>query len=371
MYRPTDQHSIDWDRLIARYEWLRTLADCPQDPIWHAEGDVLIHTRMVTEALLGHAEWSNWDAGTQTIMFWSALLHDVAKPMCTREENGRIIAPQHARKGAQLAQTILYQAWDEATPVPFAWRQAIVNLVRYHGYPLWFWDKPNIEKDLLRASLNVTCAQVANLSTADVLGRTCDDQAELLSKIDLFRDYAAENDCLTKPYAFPSDHSRFLYFRRDNQHPTHPAYDDTQSEVILMSGLPGAGKDTWLTENNPDYPVISLDNIRHEMNISPTSNQSPVIAEAKERAKTFLRQNQNFVWNATNITRQLRGQLIDLATDYQARVRLVYVEVPWAELVQRNQVREHPVPLDVLQKLAAKLEVPELMEASQVEWWTD
>lgn len=371
MYLPANQNDIDWDMLIARYAWLRKLADCQQDPIWHAEGNVLIHTRMVTEALLAHSDWKSWDTATQTVLFWSALLHDVAKPICTREENGRIIAPGHARKGAQLAQSILYHDWDTDTAVPFEWRHQIVNLVRYHGYPLWFWDKPNIQKDLLRASLNVHCGQVANLSTADVLGRTCDDQAELLGKIDLFREYAEENGCLDQPYEFPSEHSRFLYFRRDNQHPTYPAYDDTQSQVILMSGLPGAGKDTWLDNHNPDYPIISLDHIRRTMGVSPTNNQGAVIVEAKEQAKNFLRQNQNFVWNATNITRQLRGQLIDLATDYQARVRLVYVEVPWAELVQRNQNRDYPVPLDVLHKLASKLEVPELAEASQVEWWTN
>ena len=135
-----------------------------------------------------------------------------------------------------------------------------------------------------------------------------------------------------------------------------------------MSGLPGAGKNTWLQNHAPAYPVISLDDIRREMGISPTVNQSPVIIEAKERAKIYLRQNQNFIWNATNITRQLRTQLIDLCTDYQARIRLIYVEVPWAELLQRNQTREHSVPIDVLHKLTRRLEVPDITEAQQVEW---
>ena len=33
---------------------------------------------------------------------------------------------------------------------------------------------------------------------------------------------------------------------------------------------------------------------------------------AKEEARTYLRKGQDFVWNATNITRQMRAQLIDL-----------------------------------------------------------
>ena len=154
--------------------------------------------------------------------------------MCTREENGRIMSPRHAIKGAQLAQNILYRQWDShAPPVPFALRQQIVGLVRYHGLPLWFWDKSNMQQAVLKTSQSVNCGHVAHLATADILGRICDDQADLLDRIALFRDYCAENECLHHSYSFPSDHSRFLYFRKNNQHPTYEAYDDTQCEVIV------------------------------------------------------------------------------------------------------------------------------------------
>ena len=35
---------------LTRYPWLRDLAATPQDPHYHAEGDVLTHTRLVAEA---------------------------------------------------------------------------------------------------------------------------------------------------------------------------------------------------------------------------------------------------------------------------------------------------------------------------------
>jgi len=44
-----------------------------------------------------------------------------------------------------------------------------------------------------------------------------------------------------------------------------------------------------------------------------------------------MRKKQNFVWNATNITAQLRGQLIDLFTSYGGRVKVVYVEVTYKD----------------------------------------
>ena len=77
---------------------------------------------------------------------------------------------------------------------------------------------------------------------------------------------------------------------------------------------------------------------------------------------------QPFAWNATNVTRQMRRMLIDFFKSYKARVRIVYVETPWAELVKRNARRSRPVPEAVLNKLAEKLEVPDLSEAQRVEW---
>lgn len=57
-----------------------------------------------------------------------------------------------------------------------------------------------------------------------------------------------------------------------------------------MSGLPATGKDRWIRQHGSHWPVISLDAIRQKIKISPDDNQAPVVAEAKERAKEFLRE---------------------------------------------------------------------------------
>ncbi|MFC7441490.1 AAA family ATPase [Laceyella putida] len=147
-------------------------------------------------------------------------------------------------------------------------------------------------------------------------------------------------------------------------------YDDTRCEVILMSGLPGAGKDTWISQTHPDLPVISLDQIRREHGISPTANQGEVIQIAKEQAKVLLRQRQSFIWNATNLTRHLRDPLIDLFAAYGARITIVYMDAPLDLLLSRNRKRKHEVPEAVIRKLVRKLEVPTLTEAHHVEWIT-
>lgn len=75
-----------------------------------------------------------------------------------------------------------------------------------------------------------------------------------------------------------------------------------------------------------------------------------------------------FVWNATNITRLMRQQLVDLFVLYDAKVKIVYVEKPYDVWRKQNRSREHMLPEDVLDKMLAKFEIPQLTEAHEVEY---
>lgn len=223
---------------------------------------------------------------------------------------------------------------------------------------------------IIAASYAARLDWVALVAEADVRGRKCADQAELLDRVALFRDYTAEHNCQHAPRAFASDHSRFCYFQRADRDPDYAAYDDTVCEVILLAGLPGAGKDTWAQTNAGTMPIISLDALRREMGIAPTDAQGPVIHIAREHARVLLRQQQSFIWNATNLTRDLRGPLISLCADYHARIHIVYLDAPQSVIWERNHMRAHPVPADVIHRMAAKLEIPDLTEAHQVTYQT-
>jgi len=135
-----------------------------------------------------------------------------------------------------------------------------------------------------------------------------------------------------------------------------------------MSGLPGTGKDTWIKQNKPDLPMISLDDIRRAKKISPTAAQGKVANIAREQAKEYLRQHQPFVWNATNVTAQMRESLISLFETYHAHVRIVYLETSWQTLLERNRSREDAVPQSVIEEMMGKMTLPEACEARKVEW---
>jgi putative nucleotidyltransferase with HDIG domain len=357
-------YTIDWSTVISQYPWLKPLADCPQNPIYHAEGDVLTHTKLVCEALVAGADWRSLSTTEQSILFAAALLHDIAKPAATQiTPDGAITAKGHVRQGVKMASRIL---WDLGVPVQS--RAAVANLIQAGSLPMWFWDKPNPQRSLITASHLSRSDWMAMLMAADIRGRWCDDQAELLERVEFFREYAIELGCYDRPWQFASDHSRFIYFHKEDADPNYAAFNDTRSRVIMMSGLPGVGKDYWIQQHCADVPVISLDAIRQQFKVDPAADQGFVVSQAKEQAKAYLRQGRSFVWNATNLSQQLRGSLIQMFADYGAQIRIVYLEVPKQVQELQNRSRVAQVPQKVIERMIDRLEIPNMTEAHQVDW---
>jgi predicted kinase len=358
------QWLLSWQHIEEQFAWIQALAEVPQDEIFHAEGDVLTHTRMVIGALMELNSWRNLSPEERSWLFASALLHDIGKASCTkRDENGQIHSRGHARVGERLTRQMF---WHEG--VPFASREYVAKLVRFHGLPLQFLDKPSPERAVFEASQSVWMEHLALLAEADVRGRICNDQQELLVRVELFREFCRELECYEQPRQFASAHSRFVYFRSEQGDPSYAAYDDTHFEVVLMVGVPGVGKDTWVRKHLGDLPVISLDEIRKELKVAPDENQGRVLQLARERARELLRQQRPFVWNATNIMRIRRQELVNMVVAYGGRVRIVYLDAPYEEVMQRNRQRQDRVPNKVINDFMYRMEVPDLTEAQTVEW---
>jgi putative nucleotidyltransferase with HDIG domain len=355
----------DWQLLEKEFDWVRDMKGVPQDAIFHAEGDVATHTQMVLYELEQLEEYRQLPEQEQHLLWAAALLHDVEKRSTTViEADGSITSKGHAKKGAMTSRSILYRDM----PTPFLTREHICGLVRFHGLPLWALEKEDSAKAVIEVSLQVNTQLLALLAKADVLGRTCNDQAELLYKVELFKELCIDNECWGNNRYFKTPNARFQYFKKDNGYADFVPFDEFGSHVIMMSGLPGAGKDTYVQTKYYEWPVVNLDDIRRENKISATdkSGNGKVIQIAKEKARVYLRQHTNFVWNATNVTKQMREQLIDLFIPYKAFVEIVYVEVPYRKLHVQNQNREAAIPPKIVEKLVSRLEVPVRSEAHEV-----
>lgn len=351
------------------------LKNTHQNPKWHGEDDVLAHTEIVTEKLIHLPEYIKLEKRKQNELFCAAVLHDIGKPGCTKQIDGEWQSPHHAAKGALLAREYLWREFGMAgTPELISFRETVCLLIRYHEEPLHFLKHDDNNRRLFRIAANrelvpdFSLEMLCLLSKADTLGRICEDQDDSLTGIELFSEYCMDLSCFDQPYPFPDEHTEFSYLSGKNITPELPFYNDTWGEVILMSALPGTGKDTFIKKHYPTLPMISLDEIRNELGIRPSDHQGQVITHAKERAKVMLRAHQPFVWNATCTTDDMRKREIDLFTKYGASVRIVYLETGWEECLSRNAGRNEYVPERVIEKLLHSLVVPERYEATKVEW---
>jgi putative nucleotidyltransferase with HDIG domain len=360
---PPDTH-VPWDELRA-FSWAEAMDRCPQDPIYHAEGDVGLHTRMVLHELASMPAWQALSEEGRAATWLGCLLHDVGKPATTRTEpDGRITSKGHSRVGERMARSIL---WEHGAP--FALREAVCGLVRYHQLPFFLIDQEEAERRIFGISHTTRADWLAMVAEADIRGREAVGIPKVLDNIELFREMCRELDCYDKPRQFPDDHSRFVYFQSTGRSPEVPVYDDTRGEMLLMSGLPGSGKDRWLALNC-DWPSVSLDDLRQETGTDPTDNQGTIVQLSKERAREFLRQGQSFAFNATNLDRQRRGPLVSLAMDYKFRISIVYLEAQYEVLFARNRDRsdDKRVPERVIRRMTERWEVPTAIEAQKVRW---
>ncbi len=257
-------------------DWLRRLADTPQDPEDHGEGDVLRHTQLVAEELVRDPRWRALEPEDRSELWLATLLHDVGKPATTRYENGRWTAPGHARRGAIVARRLLWEAGVH----PFA-RERICGLVRHHMAPYHLIDSEHAVRRTIEISLEAGARRQHLLTRADALGRIASDIDTLTVNVDLFAELADELGCLDRAYPFASDHARFSYFARRDRDPAYAAYDDTRSRVVVLSGLPAAGKDHWISQHHGGRPTISLDRLRGESSTRPPRARHPRGARAR------------------------------------------------------------------------------------------
>ncbi|HAP64896.1 MAG TPA: poly(A) polymerase [Cytophagales bacterium] len=365
MWTLTDNY--EWEAVRASFSWIRDMEGVSQDPRHHAEGDVAVHTRMVLEALQGMPEFQTLPMDEQELLKALALLHDVEKRSTTvQESDGSITARGHAKKGAQTTRRLLF----EELPAPFAIREELVALVRYHGWPIWAIERPDSARTVIQSSLGCNTQHLAMFAKADVLGRKCDDAADLLYRIGLFEELCKEYDCWGKPYAFADAYSQFVYFSKQDSLPDYAAYDDTRMEVVMLSGLPGMGKDTYIRQHLADWPVVSLDALRAEMGIKPTDKKGTgrVVQAARDKAREHLRARRSFVLNATSLTLSLRQLWTGLFREYGARIRIVYLETDYATWQRQNAQREAEVPKKVLKRMLDSWDVPQPWEGHAVEY---
>jgi tRNA nucleotidyltransferase (CCA-adding enzyme) len=116
---------------IVHFPEIANILNVPQDPQWHPEGDVGVHTMFVLDAAARIAERDSLDSEERAVLLFSALAHDFAKAGTTalRERDGvlRWTAHGHEAAGGPLARAFL-----ERIGIKPAIVQQVVPLVENH-----------------------------------------------------------------------------------------------------------------------------------------------------------------------------------------------------------------------------------------------
>ncbi|ARU03611.1 metal-dependent phosphohydrolase [Comamonas serinivorans] len=354
---------------LAAFPQLERAKTTPQDPVYHAEGDVWTHTQMVVNELVRHADYAALTAEERATVFTAAVLHDVAKCDTTRiDEQGRIRQPGHSRRGALDARIAL---WDMGAPV--LQREAICRLIGVHQEPFFAIHGSRSGHDaeylVRRLSWLADLHLLALLAEADMRGRICADAASVLDDIELFRELAKDEGCYRTPRAFADRHTALAYFRGAQVHPDYGLHHEPGARVTLMCGLPAAGKNTWVAEHRAGLPVVSFDDARTALGLRHGQNEGAVAHHAIDAAKAWLRGRRDFVWNATHLSDAMRRKSLDLCLAYGATVEVVHLEAPRATLLARNARRDTSLRNADLLAMLHKWEVPLPTEAHALSWW--
>ncbi len=147
---------------------LEALKGCPQDPIWHPEGDVWTHTCLASD--VAGKERTGLDADDLRVGL-AVLFHDLGKPATTQvTPSGRIHTHGHERVGSKLAGQVMGRLTNEKDLI-----EDVCRLVHYHLAPTAFFQQRVPDRTIRKLSARVRIGLLARVARADLLGRTSDE----------------------------------------------------------------------------------------------------------------------------------------------------------------------------------------------------
>ena len=256
-----------------RFDWLHLLKSTPQDPEWHGEGDVHIHTGMVLNELYNLLEndASHITGWRRQSLILGALFHDIGKPKHTKdmEIRGtmRTASPKHENAGRSY---LAFKLMELELPFNVVW--SILGLVGEHHMPKLLVVKNASKGTYIALARRANLELLYWLEIADMKGRICPDLNKQLTILDEFKMFAEEY----KLWQAPFDLSRnlaplmtadtlkaqsYLYgyslsdleeskvtFAEESLSRAFE-YKNNHPHLYLTCGPSGSGKSQWIAKN--------------------------------------------------------------------------------------------------------------------------
>lgn len=154
-------HHCGWLRF---YPELAALEGCPQDPIWHPEGDVWVHT---LHCLDWFAAERTGDESDDLAVGLGVLCHDFGKPATTKDEYGVVTSRGHESEGAGPTRRFLQRLTNQHDLI-----DEVVPLVCCHLRPRALYDADASDSAVRRLAKQVRrIDRLVRVARADHAGR--------------------------------------------------------------------------------------------------------------------------------------------------------------------------------------------------------
>ena len=149
---------------------IKALIDVPQDPEWHPEGDVFVHTQLVVDRARELIDDLSYPK--QVTVMLAALAHDFGKPATTEFIDGRLRSRGHEEAGVEPTMSFL-DTLNIHTLDGYEVRAQVVALVRDHLKPGEYFKKREEVGDGAFRRLARKCELdlLYRVAKADSLGR--------------------------------------------------------------------------------------------------------------------------------------------------------------------------------------------------------
>ncbi len=148
---------------------LKALVGCEQEPEWHPEGDVWVHTLQVIDR--ARERIADLDRPQALTVMLGALCHDLGKPATTAFIDGRIRSPFHEEAGVAPT-TAMLDRLNVHSFDGYDVRAQVNGIVANHLKPGAFHKVGNVSDGAFRRlALKVDLELLARVAKADCLGR--------------------------------------------------------------------------------------------------------------------------------------------------------------------------------------------------------
>lgn len=358
------------------------MSETKQNPRYHAEGSVLAHTRLVLEQYQLLSPSLDLSPADHEVFYWASVLHDIGKVKVTQWQDDRWRSQGHERAGVPMALDILVQQ----PQISGAQRRRILDLVRWHGFPLdYYRQQAPIDKLKLLGS-RTDLRMLAIFSLFDFQGRICEDRDTVLHLMHQFQhhdvpkaeyEFARFADLQAKFEGMNLRHKNALWTAVHNGQAGFAEklmeareIEDVVTrgkKVFITIGAPLSGKTTWLQANMPDTFRISMaEHGLAEEDLGDSFYADRKLVEFKHFLVVYTNRHKHVVLDGCNLDLGFRLRMAEMIRACDLELEYLVFEESLETIKERNAKLEFPSTDERLETLYAKQDLVHPWEAHAV-----